>query len=201
MLMDKLTTLSRNSKILIIFSTAAIVAMLTYDWIVAPQKTYLHAAQQQQVMMSNAGKKTVVIKNRLHVKQTEIVKLQAEIAETKDSFFTPKIAREFFLDLEPISAQCDCDIESLTFMPDSSVNVKKDEEAKSSPVITKKAGIAILGRYENIIKFLQKLGGYSQRISISNLNIESLNFDDRVLICQMEITIYLIEDKEILADE
>lgn len=199
MLMDKIGKINTNTKIFASVSTIILVAIAMYNWAVSPQTSYLQAAQRYETMMSNAGEKTVVIKNGIDDKKKELEKLHEDIAATKDSFFTPKTSREFFSDIAPISSQSGCMIESLTFPPTSSIALNKDEEMDSG-ITEKKAALVFAGQYESIIKFLRKLSGYSQYIMIDNLVIESVRSGEKRLICHMTITIYLIEEKEIVTD-
>ena len=199
MLMDKVGKTSPNTKIFISVSTIALIAMAMYNWAVSPQTSYLKAAQLHETMMSNAGKKTVVIKNGIDVKKKELERLHEEIVATKDSFFTVKTSREFFSDIDPIASQSGCMIESLTFPPTSSVTSDKDTEMDSG-ITEKRATLEFAGQYESIIKFLRRLSDYSQHIMIDGLVIESLRSGEKRLLCRMTITIYLIEEKEIETD-
>lgn len=198
MLNDLLKT-SPTAKVLVSVSSILMVGLVTYNWAIAPQRSYLHAAQQHESMMQNAGKKSQVIKNRILSKEKEMANLYDQIAETKDSFFTPKIAREFFLDLEPILLQSSCSMESLTSVsPDK---IFTDDQAQNHPgVVLRCAQIKFIGRYEHIIKFIKRLSGYSQRISVNNILLEAVEPGSRMLMCNMTITIYLIEDKEKMED-
>ena len=143
--------------------------------------------------------KTAFIKDQIRVKEAEIEKLRTEIAQIQNSFFTSENAREFFMDLEPMSLQCGCSVTSLDLMPDATADKGKDSRA--STLILKRASVDITGKYENIMKFLGRLNDSHWRISISNLCIESDQSDDEKLICGMIITIYVVEDKEIITDE
>ena len=199
MLTDKIVKCSSTSKVVISVSFVAIVTLATYNWIVSPQTGYLHAARQYEMIVGNAGKKTTFIKEQITIKEVEIEVLQREIAEIQNSFFPPQKATEFFMDIEPLSLQCNCNVDSLTFMADETrQGVDKDE---SSPVILKSAVVEITGAYEDLMKFLGRLGGYPQRISINDLRIESGPRDTEKLSCGMTITIYVVEDKEIITDE
>ena len=199
MLTDKIIKCSSTSKFVISVSFVGIVTLATYNWIVSPQTRYLHAARQYKTMVGNAGKKTAFIKDQIAVKEIEIEKLQSEIARIQNSFFSPQKATEFFMDLEPIALQCGCNVVSLTFMADETH--RGTEKKQSSPVILKRARLDITGEYENLMKFLGRLGNYPQRVSINDLCVESNHPGNDNLNCGMTITIYVVEDKEIMTDE
>lgn len=199
MLMDKVGKINTNTKIFVSVSTVMLVAIAMYNWAISPQTSYLQAAQRYETMMSDAGEKTTVIKSGIVDKKKELERLHEEIAATKDSFFTLKTSREFFSDIAPILSQSDCMMESLTFPSTSSITLNKDEEIDSG-ISEKRAALVFTGRYESIIKFLRRLSGYSQHIMVNDLVIESVRSGEKRLVCHMTITIYLIEEKELVTD-
>ena len=199
MLTDKIVKCSSTSKIIVSVSFVGIVTLAAYNWIVSPQTGYLHAAKQYERMVGDAGKKTEFIKKQIATKQVELEKLHGEIAQIQNSFFSGEKAREFFMDIEPLSLQCNCNVVSLTFMADET---RRNRDAESdSPIVLKRASVDITGRYEDIMKFLAKLRDYTHRICINDLCIESSQPDVDKLNCGLIITIYVVEDKEIITDE
>ncbi len=199
MLTEKLFKSSPVSKVFIVVSIAGIVAIAAYNRIVSPQTAYLHAAQQHEVMLNTAGKKVAKIKKKIKTKITQLAVLRKEIGKIQDKFFTPGGGREFFLDLDPISIASDCNVD-WRFKED--VKTTSDNKHDDSfSIALKYVEISLTGQYKNIIKFLTKLSSYSEHLSISNLSIKSIGFGKKELICKMTITIYLIENKEIMTDE
>ncbi len=179
----------------LILSVVILVGFTSYNWIVSPQTTYLRAAKLYQNMLGDAGKMTTVIKGQLETKNDEVSKLQDEIARVEGRFFTTKHAAEFFLDLEPIARQSDCNLDQLTFIPPESVSYKSDG-GEACAIIVKRSMISFTSTYSNVIGFLTKLNSYTQRITISDLTVESDDMIDGQLYCRMTITIYVIDDKE-----
>jgi Tfp pilus assembly protein PilO len=200
MLKDKFLKSGPTSKIFISVSTIAIVTLITYGWIVTPQISHLHAAQQQKVMIHNAEKKNVSLKSQIHKQEAELTKLQNQVEAINDSFFTLTEAHEFFSDLEMTALQCGCNISSLTFMSEKAVVPETDHEFFSS-VVLKRAEITLTGQYDGILTFFAKLNQSKHLISIGSLLIKpnSGNTDD--LICSTTITIYIIENKETISNE
>jgi len=103
---------------------------------------------------------------------------------------------EFFSDIEPVAVQHNCTVESSDFIPSVS---KKSGDV--SDVTLSRARIMLSGNYENIMKFLEKIKDYPQRIVVSDLLIERAGKINNDLSCQVSITIYVIEDKEIITHE
>ena len=190
-----ITKLNPKSKLAVLLSVAILVGFMAFDWIVSPQTTYLRAAQLYENMLGDAGKMTTVIRGQMVTRRDEVSQLNDEITRVQDRFFTSKQAAELFLDLEPIAHQSNCNVDQLTFMPSKSISYKTDED-ETGGIVAKRLIISFTSTYGDAISFLAKLNSYSQRIIISDLNIESNNMIDEMLYCRMTITIYLIEDEE-----
>lgn len=202
MLMDKLIKSSPSSKIFVSVSTIAIVTLATYSWVVSPQISYLHAAQQYKVIAHSTAQKATSIEDHVRKRKAELAGLHQEIDEIRDSFFTSDKAKEFFSDLELIALQCGCNISSLTFRSAGAVAAYGGGGREYFPsVALKRAEIILTGQYDGIIKFLEKLSAYQERISVGSLLIKVSPNNIEELICSMTITIYLIEDKETISNE
>ena len=191
MIGEKVLKSGPTSKVVIAVSSIAIAGLAAFNWFVSPQMAYLHATEKYETMIGSAGEKGVMITNGISSKETELNKLRLEVSRLRNSLFTVEKSREFFSDLEPISLQNGCSIESLTFLPPESRG-----QGGLSNVIRNQAKLSLIGRYENVIKFLEKIRAYPQRISISNFIIQTSRYDINELICQMSITIYVIEDED-----
>ncbi len=180
---------------MVLVSVSILVGFMAFNWIILPQTTYLRAARLYENMLGDAGKMTTVIKGQMAAKRDEVSKLNDEIVRVQGRFFTLKQAAELFLDLEPIAHQSNCNLDQLIFMPSESVSYESDE-GEACSIVVKRSVISFTSTYSSVIRFLTKLNSYSQRIVISDLNIESNSMTDETLYCRMAITIYLIEDKE-----
>jgi len=199
-----------TSTVLIAGSIIGIITLVTYTWIVAPQTSHLFAAQQYKNMVLNAGHKSEIIKKQIEAKTLEVASLRQKITEVQDYFFDGRTAREFILDLEPISLQNHCNIDSLSELKphkittDSKKDVKESlggDNDRISDITSRRIAIGLAGRYDNIIKLLKKFNSYSQRISVSNLSIKSEDSGNHERLCDMIITIYIIKNKETISDE
>lgn len=184
------------TRVIIAVSFVSIVALAAYNWVISPQITYLHAAEQYKSIIAGDGARSTVILKNVEKKLVELEKLQQDISGLENSFFTFEKAMEFFSDIEPIAVQHNCTVESSDFIPSVS---KKSGDV--SDVTLSRARIMLSGNYKNIMKFLEKIRDYPQRIVVSNLLIERGNKINNDLNCQVSITIYVIEDKETITHE
>jgi len=200
MLKDKLIKSSWSSKIIISITIVAIVSMAAYNWIVSPLTTYLHASQLHETVMNSARQRAARIESQMGMKQVELEKAENEMFELQSRFFTAKRAKEFFLDLEPISVETGCDVHSFEFVKNN--GKRKTNADDNYGVIAKSAEISFTGGYDNIIKFLKRLGSCPERFSINQINIEPAGDNQSVgLMCQMTVTVYTLQEKEITVDE
>ncbi len=199
-----------TSTVLIAGSIIGIITLVTYTWIVSPHTSHLYAAQQYKNMVLNAGQKSEIIKEQIEAKTLEVASLRQKITEVQDHFFGDRTAREFILDLEPISLQNHCNIDSLSELKPRKITTNSEKDVKESPdggnnrisdIISRRISIGLTGQYENIIKLLKKFNSYSQRISVSNLSIKSEDLGNQERLCDMIITIYIIKSKETISDE
>ncbi len=196
---NKLVKLTPASKVVVSLTSVMIAGLAAYNWTVGPQTSYLRAARLYDVMIGDAGQMTKTIKSQMGAKVRTVDNLNNEIAKIQDSFFTPKQANEFFLDLEPIAHQCGCTVDRLVFVASESLAYKGDQDDSCS-ITVKRSAISFAGLYPDIIRFLRRLGNYSQRIIINDLQIESNDMVNGELNCHMTITIYIITDREFSAD-
>ena len=200
MLKDKLIKSSQSSKIIISITIVAIVSMAAYNWIVAPLTTYLHASQLHETVMEDVQQRATRIESQLNIKQEELEKAEKEMFNIQSRFFTTTRAKEFFLDLEPISVETSCDVQSFEFVTNK--GERKGDADNDYGVIVKSAEISFIGEYDNVIRFLKRLGGCQERFSINKISIESIGDNRSVdLMCQMTVTIYTLQEKEIAVDE
>jgi hypothetical protein len=201
MLTDKLIKSSPSSKIFVSVSTIAILTLTAYSWIVSPQISYLHAAQQHKTIARDTAEKAAGIEDHISKREAELTGLHSEINKIRDSFFTSHKAKEFFSDLELIASNSGCNISSLTFRSAGAVAPHTTDREHFPSVVLKRAEIVLTGQYDGIIQFLEKLGAYQEQISVGSLIIRGNPNDIEVLVCSMTITIYLIDDKETISNE
>jgi Tfp pilus assembly protein PilO len=200
MLKDKLIKSSQSSKIIVSITIVAIVSVAAYNWILSPLTTYLHASQRHKTMMNGALQRAARIELQINIKQEELEKAENEMSDAQGGFFTTARAKEFFLDLGPISVETDCDVLSFEFVKNN--GRRKGDADNSYGIVAKSAKIGFIGGYDNIIKFLKRLGGCPERFSVNEINIEPAG-DNRQgnLMCQMTVTVYTLQEKEIIVDE
>ncbi len=190
---------SRSSKTMLSAFAILMVAYFSYSWVVSPQLSYLHAARQYIDMIGSKSQKLDLIQQRNRSKEKKIEMITQEINQKRQLFFTRQSAREFLSDLEPLALQCTCVITSQASLPPDR-HQQSTEEVDTS-VASETVALNINGSYQNLMKFFDKLKSYPQKIFIQELLIESRGLQKKELTCFTVLSIYIIQDKEIITDE
>lgn len=191
---------SHTSRIFIAVSIIAIAALATYNWSISPQTRYLKANQNYEEMAKSVTQKTVLLKKHVKIDEKKLEQLTTDLENSLSDFFTPEKLMHFFGSLETIAAQTKCTIDNIEFEDDRHRETSKDHEAPCT-VIMKSARIHFAGQYNNIIRFFTRLSDRPEQISLTSLDIKLIDFTQDILTCNMEITVYLIEDKEVDTNE
>lgn len=190
---------SQVSRIIISTSIVAVVGLLTYNWAVSPQASYLHAAQQYETVSLDVDKNIKIMLNNVKINEIKLKKLQARIKSSRSSFFSDGQAADFFGLFEKISTAAGCNLESMIFANETITSLDKKEQ--SPKIIEKKANVKVTGSYGAIIALTSVLKDYPLTVYINDLRIKSIDLSADNLACSMDIKIYLTENRELLIDE
>jgi Tfp pilus assembly protein PilO len=196
-------TIMKSSKVSRVVASASIVlivGLLTYNWAVSPQASYLQAAQRYETVAESIGKKTKIMSNAVRVKKIKIKKLRDSLRISGSNFFSNQQAEELFSQLGNISTLAGCNFESIVFAKETS-NLLDEDKPEISKVIEKQARVKVVGTYGEIVSFTSALKDYPSAIYTSDLMIELKNSETGKLSCSMNLKIYLTEDKELLLDK
>ena len=200
MLMDIFVKSKRSSRITVLAVSAAIPLLAIYNWIVAPHSTYLHAAENYEVVMSDVAKQNSVIKSRTQLTEKELEKIKQNFGKTREKFFTPEAARQFLSDIEVIATQTSCLVYSVNYIADQTT--QNTSAVKSpSPVTNQTAVISLAGSYDNIINFFTQLFDRPQLISIKSIDIKPVGRNFNQLDCDVTVTVYIIQNEEIITND
>lgn len=191
---------SQVSRIIISACIVAAVGLLTYNWAVSPQASYLNAAQRYETVSQDLDKKARIIGNQVRVKEIKRDKLLEKIKACRSSFFRTEQATNFFASLEKMADLAGCNLESMLFANEVTDRLDKDNP-ESPKVIEKNAILKITGTYGQIVDLTSALKDYPLKVYISNLQIMSTGISTNKLSCSMNIKVYLTEDKELLLDD
>ena len=199
MLSEQIMKSSPFSRIIVSGSMVVFVALAAYNWAVSPQTTYLHASQQYTSMNDTVRKKVLMRKKTVEAKRKKLNATRENVDELKADFFSPSQSSKFFSGIEKMAEKSGCDIEMMAFKADNrrlanGLNIDKVK------FLQRCASVEFVGEYGQIVEFLKDITDSPGRLSIGNLSIGS-SMNTRGLACEMNITVYVSEDKELISDE
>lgn len=200
MLINNFAKLKRPSRNAIWAALAVIVLIAAYNRIVAPHINCLAAAQRYESVLDNIVNKSHAISTTIDTKRKKLEELRKQFVEVQSVLFSTAKAKEFFSDLQPVSAGLGCAVYSLNLATSESGPKEKQLEGIAG-ITVHSAMLSVIGSYDNIIRLLEKLQNRTEKVLISKVAMEGLGDDSPQLKCDLTITIYIIQDKEITINE
>lgn len=195
MLLKRLKNTTDSQRIAFLATLVLIGTIAVYNWIVAPHRNYLHAAQKYESTMNSLTKKSEIININLKTSNNELSKLQEQFNDNLKLFFKPEEARDFFSGIKVVTEKAGCIMNSLTF---SSVNstARKNKLKTDNYVTERGAQLSVMGGYSNIENLMNQLQNGSKYVRIDSIRISSDKENPGYLKCDTNITIYEIQGKD-----
>jgi len=191
MLVENLAKLSRPARRATSASLIVIAALAMYKWTITPQSAYLSAAKGYESAMGKVLEQNKSVARQIEIKKKELQELRENSAQLQSVLFTTDQAKEFFSDLQVISEQAGCAVNSRNLLADSI-----DPENERLGVVTKSAALSIVGVYRNITKLLARLQSRSQKVWIDSIELRVLDPSSDKARCDLTVTICQIMDKD-----
>lgn len=188
--------ISAHSRTVVLASLVLIGAVACYNWFVAPHTNYLRAAQRYEATAESLERKSRAMNTAVTIKKKELAKLRAEFVRAKESVFDIAGAKAFFNGIEEAAAKAGCSVSSLTFR---STDKKPASGRQAGYLRARLARLSFQGDYPGIIALTAELQNRPERVVIDSISIESTGSHDAPkgqLDCQMNVTIYVMQDEE-----
>ena len=187
---EKITSIERSHRRVLLIALAAIVVFALYQWILAPHTNQLLAAQRYNSSLDAAIRQADFMRTVMENKKTKIAELTKESDRLRNQLFTQNESRRFFASLPSVVAQSGCVVVSVSAAPNAQQNTQDDTPA----IVAKKATVNIIGGYNSITKFIGALQNYERKVWIESVRIDAGGAGK--LKCQMLLTVYCIERVE-----
>jgi len=166
-----------------------------YNWVIAPHRNYIQAAQQYESAADNLTKKKLTIRNNLKIQKIELKELEDQLNCGFERLFEIAEAKEFFNNIQTVSENAGCIMHSLTF-PQADSKSGKNNPDIDSHITAKVAKLTIMGSYGNIAACMNKLQENSKYVRIDAVKIRSDDDNPDYLKCDMSVTIYIVSGKD-----
>ena len=192
MLVKHLVKANRSKRYAVSASLIVIALLAMYNWLVAPHAAYLSVVQGYESAMSNLINKNNLIDSKVKVKRKKLQELQEKSAQLQSTLFTSDKAREFFSDLQAISEQTGCMVQSLNMIKN---NPNERQSENTSGIATKSAVLSVVGLYRDIPRLIQRLQARTQKVWIDSIKVLTVEYNSDRPRCDITITICEIQDK------
>ncbi len=192
MLVRHLAKTNRSTRYAVSASLIVIALLAMYNWLIAPHAVYLSVVHGYESAMSNLVNKNNLINSKVKVKRKKLQDLQEKSAQLQSTLFTSEKAREFFSDLQAISQQTGCIVQSLNMIKN---NPNEKQSKSTSGIVTRSAELSVLGLYKDIPRLIQRLQARTQKVWIDSIKILTVEYNSDRPRCDITITICEIQDK------
>jgi hypothetical protein len=193
MLIENLAKLGSPARSTTSASLIVIAALAMYKWTVTPQSAYLSAARGYESAIGKVVEQNKNVARQIEIKKKELQALRENSAQLQSVLFTPEQAKEFFSDLQVISEQAGCTVNSKNLLAD-----RRDPENERLGVLTRSAALSIVGVYKDISKLLARLQARTQKVWIDSIELRVLDTSSDKAQCDLTVTICQIMDKDTL---
>ena len=192
MVIEHLVKANRSTRHAVSASLIVIALLAMYSWLVAPHVAYLSVVQGYESVTASLVNKNKLINSKVKVKRIKLQELQEKSAQLQSTLFTSDKAREFFSDLQAISEQTGCMVQSLNMIK---INPKEKQSENNSGIVTKSAVLSVVGLYKDIPRLIQRLQARTQKVWIDSIKVLTVEYNSDRPRCDITITICEIQDK------
>ncbi len=167
-----------------------IAAVAMYRWTITPQSGYLGAAKGYESAMNKIIEQSKITSIQVEGKRKELQALLESSTQLQSSLFTGDQAKEFFSDLQIISEQAGCAVQSTHF-----TTGKSGSENEHLGIESKSANVSVVGVYQDIEKLIGRLQARTQKVWIDSVRMRTLDENSDRIICDLTVTICQIKEK------
>lgn len=205
MLVDHLTRLDKTSRNALYVTMLVIAGVAMYGWIVSPHVKYLQAVQKYRPAIEKIIDKQSDIKRKLIGRRTLLEKLKKQFNDVGTITHTAEQMQQLFGELGAVAEQYGCSLAKVdlsTADPEIIIGTESDQ----SYVESIKAGLMVLGDFAPLVAYVDCLQSQERKIWINSLDIKvmkdaMLQEQDTVLRCDIDLEIFVMQKKEVAADE
>jgi hypothetical protein len=199
-LIDNLVKLNSSSRNAISAAFILIAAIAMYSWMVAPHVNYLFAVQRYEPVVDDIDKQNEAISDKIKAKQKKVEEIKQKFTKIQGALFTAEKAEEFFSDLQAISEEAGCIVNSVNLITKEKIRDDKQSEYTSS-ILPKSAILSVVGLYGDIVRLLERLQLRTQKVWIDSIVMKSISEESDRLRCDIAITVHTFKDKEAIINE
>jgi len=191
MLVDKLAKMGHSRRNAVSASLIVIAAFAMYNWTVTPHAASLSSAKAYESIVDNFAKQRTLIATDVKLKHKKLEQLREQSEQLLSTLFTPDQAREFFSDLEIISVQTGCAVQSINLFPGEKAN-----EQRRLGIRTRSAELSVVALYRDIAQLIRRLQDRDQKVWLDSMKLRAISATSDKVACSLTITICETTDKD-----
>ncbi len=192
MLIKHLVKLNHSARHAVSASLIVIALLVMYKCLVAPHAAYLSVVQGYESSMTSLVNKNKIIASKVKINRKKLQDLQEKSATLQSTLFTYDKAREFFSDLQAISEQTGCMVQSLNMIKK---NPREKQLENNTDIVTRSAVLSVVGLYKDIPRLIKRLQARTQKVWIDSIKVLTVEYNSDQPRCDLTITICEIQDK------
>jgi len=204
-LVDHLTRLDKTSRNALYVTMLVIAGVAMYGWIVSPHVKYLQAVQKYRPAIEIIIDKQTDIKRKLVGRRSLLEKLKQQFNDVGNTIHTPEQMQQLFGELSAVAEQYGCSLAKVERSTDDpKIIVGADTDL--SYVESIKARLTVLGDFGPLVAYVACLQNQERKIWINSLDIEvlkdaTLQDQDSALKCDIDLELFVMQKKEVAANE
>ncbi|OHB59078.1 MAG: hypothetical protein A2173_08260 [Planctomycetes bacterium RBG_13_44_8b] len=188
---------SKRNALIAVILVILIIAM--YNWFVTPQTRYLAAAQYYKDTVESMKKTSIAMSRAQKLDKKKLEDRVQQFEQQRQILFDANEAKDFLANLQSAAEKSGCAVVNLKHSPVKQIAVK-DSNSVSIRFHQNQVNMRFVGRYENIIEFLNTIQDRMARVWLDSVNISMSNIMSSALTCDITVSIYTLDIKEIQAN-
>jgi Tfp pilus assembly protein PilO len=190
-----LPKLGLSSRQGLLAASVLIAVLAMYNWIVAPHVVYLRAVQRYEPVVAQVAQEQASVKDAMVEHKKVLEELEAQFGKVRSLLFSSGQVQPLTGDLEAMAVQHQCALTSVDFGSDRSLRIVGDDQG-SLRVDEVRITVTVTGEYDGLMAFIGRVQAYERKIWVRALTMEPAGPEVRLLQCQIDIAIYVIQEKD-----
>ena len=167
-------------------------AVAMYSWIVAPHVDYLRAVQKYEPVLDDIAREKDELQDMVVRRRETLDEINKHFDDLSDRLFTYVQARELPKELGAAAEQYHCRVTTVD-LSDEPVSIFEGKIGDRS-IDAMEAQVSVVGDYNGLTAFIKRLQGRDRKIWIHSLTMSVLDDKGGRLVCDMAMTIYVIQE-------
>jgi len=193
---NKYRRCSRNT----LFGCVIIIAfVMMYNQIVVPHRMCLYAARRHEAVLKSVATANEALLKNISEQKQKIRQLQSNYIELRSGVCVPEGVEKFVGGLQAMARKAGCTVNSVNIVADKSRS-KRKKTVKETGITTSRVRLKLVAEYADVVELMRTLESQQGKVWLDSIKMEIVSEDSSQLRCDMSITIYAAEDKELRLD-